>query len=246
VSNSRVYGNYQTGVFVDSTSDHAQVTGNTAYGVLDPNSGYYQFTGINVTSADSVVSGNTVYYSYSQGINFSGLRSAATGNTVYGNNNGISVSGGGALADRTIVSGNQVFNNLSHGIDSSGNGLITGNTVTGATQEGIILHNAHATIQDNSVTSNGLRGVSINEMSMAMVWKNKISDNADAGIHVTDSSMAEIDGNQISGVRPGPEGKADGIRAFYYAQVMLGRNNRIEIGQGYAVVATFGATIERR
>jgi parallel beta-helix repeat protein len=96
------------------------------------------------------------------------------------------------------------------------------------------------------VTSNGLRGVSINEMSMALVWKNKISDNADAGIHVMDSSMAEIDGNQISGVRPGPEGKADGIRAFYYAEVMLGRNNRIEIDPDHAIVATFGATVERR
>ena len=124
--------------------------------------------------------------------------------------------------------------------------LITGNTVTGATQEGIILHNAHATIQANTVTSNGLRGVSINEMSMALVWKNKISDNADAGIHVMDSSMAEIDGNQISRVRPGPEGKADGIRAFYYAEVMLGRNNRIEIDPDHAIVATFGATVERR
>lgn len=124
--------------------------------------------------------------------------------------------------------------------------LIAGNNVAGATHEGIILHNAHATIQGNTVTANGLRGVSINEMSMAMVWNNKIIDNADAGIHVMDSSMAEIDANQISGVRPGPEGKADGIRAFYYAEVMLGRNNRIEIDPEHAVVATFGATVERR
>ncbi|OLC58801.1 MAG: hypothetical protein AUH85_00150 [Chloroflexi bacterium 13_1_40CM_4_68_4] len=124
--------------------------------------------------------------------------------------------------------------------------VIVGNVVAGATREGIILHNAHARIESNTVTGNGLRGVSINEMSMAMVTKNKIMDNADAGIHVVDSSMAEIDENQIVGVRPGPEGKADGIRAFYYAEVMLGHRNRIDLPLDHAVVSSLGATIESR
>ena len=124
--------------------------------------------------------------------------------------------------------------------------VISGNVVAGATREGIILHNAHARIEANTVTGNGLRGVSINEMSMAMIVKNEIIDNADAGINVMDSSMAEVDQNRIAGVRPGPEGHADGIRAFYYAEVMLGRGNRIDIDADHAVVASFGATIERR
>jgi len=124
--------------------------------------------------------------------------------------------------------------------------LISGNTVAGATHEGIILHNAHATIQGNVVTANGLRGVSISEMSMAKVSNNKIVGNADAGIHVVDHSMAEIAGNQIARVGPGPEGKAHGIRAFYYAEVMLGRDNLIELDLEDAVVASFGATVERR
>ena len=124
--------------------------------------------------------------------------------------------------------------------------LITDNTVVGATHEGIILHNAHATIQGNVVTANGLRGVSISEMSMAKVSNNKIVGNADAGIHVVDHSMAEIAGNKIARVGPGPEGKAHGIRAFYYAEVMLGRDNLIDLDLEDAIVASFGATVERR
>jgi len=124
--------------------------------------------------------------------------------------------------------------------------LITGNTVAGARHEGIILHNAHATIQGNTVAENGLRGVSISEMSMATISKNKILGNADAGIHVVDHSMAEIAGNQIARVGPGPEGKAHGIRAFFYAEVMLGRDNVIELDPEDAIVASFGATVERR
>ena len=124
--------------------------------------------------------------------------------------------------------------------------FITGNVVAGATREGIILHNAHARIEGNVVSANGLRGVSISEMSMATVVKNTITDNADAGIWVVDSSMAEIDGNRIAGVRPGPEGGVAGIRAFYYAEVMLGRNNRIDLDSERAVVASFGATVAAR
>lgn len=124
--------------------------------------------------------------------------------------------------------------------------VIIGNLVAGATHEGIILHNSHADIEGNTVAGNGLRGISINEMSMATVTKNTIVDNADAGIHVMDGSMAEVDGNRISGVRPGPEGKADGIRAFYNAEVMLGHGNRIDLGPAHAVVASLGGQITSR
>jgi parallel beta-helix repeat protein len=124
--------------------------------------------------------------------------------------------------------------------------VITGNVVAGATQEGIILHNSHAMIESNTVTGNGLRGVSISEMSMATVAKNKIMDNADAGIWVVDSSMADIAGNHIAGMRPGPEGRLNGIGVFYYGEVMLGSGNRIEVDADRAIVATFGGTVESR
>jgi parallel beta-helix repeat protein len=122
--------------------------------------------------------------------------------------------------------------------------VITGNTVAGATHEGIILHNSHAMIESNTVTGNGLRGVSISEMSMATVAKNTIMDNADAGIWVVDSSMADIAGNHIGAMRPGPGGRLNGIGVFYYGEVTLGRGNRIDVDADRAIVATLGGTVE--
>jgi parallel beta-helix repeat protein len=122
--------------------------------------------------------------------------------------------------------------------------VITGNTVAGATHEGIILHNSHAMIESNTVTGNGLRGVSISEMSMATVAKNTIMDNADAGIWVVDSSMAEVAGNHIGAMRPGPGGRLNGIGVFYYGEVTLGRGNRIDVDADRAIVATLGGTVE--
>jgi parallel beta-helix repeat protein len=124
--------------------------------------------------------------------------------------------------------------------------VITGNVVAGATQEGIILHNSHAMIEGNTVAGSGLRGVSISEMSMATVTKNTIMDNADAGIWVVDSSMADIAGNHIGAMRPGPQGRLNGIGVFYHGEVMLGRGNRIEVDGDRAIVATLGGVVETR
>jgi parallel beta-helix repeat protein len=124
--------------------------------------------------------------------------------------------------------------------------VITGNVVAGASQEGIVLHNSHAMIESNTVTGNGLRGVSITEMSMATVAKNTIMDNAEAGIWVVDHSMADIAGNRIGAMRPGPQGRLNGIGVFYYGEAMLGPGNRIEVDADRAVVATLGGVVESR
>lgn len=118
---------------------------------------------------------------------------------------------------------------------------IRNNVVSGSTKEGIVLHNAEAMIEHNVVRGNGFRGIAINEMSMATITGNTIRDNADAGIAVVDHSMAEIDGNEIGGVRPGQDGTAFGIRSFYNAEVLLGRNR---ITAGSATLAAAGGTFE--
>jgi parallel beta-helix repeat protein len=118
---------------------------------------------------------------------------------------------------------------------------IRGNVVSSNTKEGIVLHNAEAMIEGNVVRGNGFRGIAVNEMSMATIMGNRISDNGDAGIAVVDHSMAEIDGNEISGVRPAADGTAVGIRSFYYAEVMLGRN-RIAVND--PMLAAAGGTFE--
>ena len=124
--------------------------------------------------------------------------------------------------------------------------VITRNVVAGATREGIVLHNSHAMIESNTVTGNGLRGVSISEMSMATVAKNTIMDNADAGIWVVDSSMADVAGNHIGAMRPGPEGRLNGIGVFYYGEVIVGGGNRIDVDADRAIVATFGGIVGSR
>lgn len=124
---------------------------------------------------------------------------------------------------------------------SQAHSMIRNNVVSGSTKEGIILHNAEATIAGNVVRGNGFRGIAINEMSMAMIMGNRVYDNADAGIAVVDHSMAEIEDNDILGVLPGPDGTAVGIRSFYYAEVTLGRN-RIAVGD--PMLAAAGGTFE--
>ena len=124
---------------------------------------------------------------------------------------------------------------------SQAHSTVRGNVVSGSTREGIVLHNAEAMIERNVVRGNGFRGIAINEMSMATITGNTIRDNGDAGIAVIDHSMAEIDGNDILGVTPGADGTAIGIRSFYYAEVMLGRNR---ISTGNATLAAAGGTFE--
>lgn len=123
--------------------------------------------------------------------------------------------------------------------------MIRDNIVADNPHEGIILHNSGAMIENNTVTGNGLRGIAVTEMSMATVRGNTMRENADAGIFVVDSSMADILSNRISAVKPGPTGAADGIRAYYYAEVMLGQNT-IDVPKDRAVVSGYEATIENQ
>jgi parallel beta-helix repeat protein len=122
--------------------------------------------------------------------------------------------------------------------------VITGNVVAGATHEGIVLHNSRAMIESNVVTGNGLGGVSISEMSTATVAKNTIMDNADVGIWVVDSSRATIAGNHIGAMRPGPDGRLNGIGVSSHAAVLLGRGTRIDVDADRAIVATLGGVVE--
>lgn len=185
--------------------------------------------GISVDESDAVqLNGNQVVGARMAGIRLSRASALITGNEIR--------AGSGPYG-----MGIELANTMSRPAS-----VITGNVVAGATHEGIILHNSHAMIEGNTVTGSGLRGISISEMSMATVAKNTIMDNADAGIWVVDSSMADIAGNHIGAMRPGPEGRMNGIGVFYHGEVMLGRDNRIEVEADRAVVATLGGIVESR
>lgn len=119
------------------------------------------------------------------------------------------------------------------------------NRVSDHALAGIELHNAEAQIVGNLVTGNGLRGISVAEMSVAEVRENQVLDNADAGIYVVDMSHAEVVGNTIRGVRPGPLGWAHGIRVEYHAEALL-EANRILVPEPQAVVLHSGGGVLRR
>lgn len=122
--------------------------------------------------------------------------------------------------------------------------LIRDNVVADCAREGIVLHNAHALIEENRVMRNGLHGIAVTEMSMATVRGNVVQDSVEAGIYVVDHSMTEVSGNRISRVRVGPLGVANGIRAYFYAEVTLGPNV-IELDPQEAIVAKLGASVIR-
>lgn len=102
--------------------------------------------------------------------------------------------------------------------------LIRANIVADHAREGIVMHNAHAMVENNLVMGNGLRGIAVTEMSMATVRANQVHNNADAGIYVVDHSMAQVEHNDVRDSRPGPLGTAHGIKGIFYAEIMLGAN----------------------
>lgn len=182
--------------------------------------------GILVENSQGVqLQNNRVMYAWFAGIRLSRAAATITGNEVRG-------------TFGTYGMGIELANTISKPPST-----IRGNVVADNSQEGIVLHNAHALIERNTVTGNNLRGIAITEMSMATVRANTLASNCDAGIYVVDHSMAEVHGNQVRAMRPGPQGAADGVRAYYYAQVKLGRN-QIEVAPERAVVAGYNAIIE--
>ena len=126
---------------------------------------------------------------------------------------------------------------------NSGESMLRNNTIHDVPQAGIDLHNSSAMIERNSTANNGLCGITIAEMSMAMVNSNRISGNGECGIHVVDQSMAELANNQVLDTKPGPSGAADGIKAEYFAEIML-RSNTIDAPPGHDVVLQSESTIE--
>ncbi len=126
---------------------------------------------------------------------------------------------------------------------NSGDSMLRNNSVHDNPHAGIDLHNSNAMIERNSADHNGLCGIAIYEMSMAMVNSNRLSGNSECGIQVADYSMAELGNNQVLDTQPGASGVAVGIRAQYYAQIML-RSNTIEADPGHDVVLQSEATIE--
>jgi len=104
IQNNQIFANDRYGISIDQTNDAATIANNIVHDQTDSNS-----RGINLSRSPGAI---------------------ASGNTVYGNRYGI-FSEGYTLADRIVVSGNDVFANTSTGIRADSNVLVTGNSVHG-------------------------------------------------------------------------------------------------------------------
>jgi nitrous oxidase accessory protein NosD len=120
-------------------------------------------------------------------------------------------------------------------------------TVVGG-REGIVTHFANAHVEDNRVSGTTLRGLTLTEMSMAMVEGNEVTDALGVGIFCGDYSECEIDDNSVHGIRP-DRASGDttrmgvGILAHYNAKAVLGDNEVSDSPGGTRAV--LGAEISR-
>jgi parallel beta-helix repeat protein len=187
LSNSTVSGNGQYGVFLDSASGGATLTGNTVFGI--PNTSGAQQTGLELDGPQSTVAGNTVFDNASVGIRAQGTGTTVSGNEVFGNNVGIS---GGA-----VVSGNRVHDNSDAGILAQGfstqvlgnrvysNGVgilastsqisvVGSNVVYANTNNGILLQGGGGYIVNNTVYQPGGDAVRVTGFSSNVTLRNNI------------------------------------------------------------------------
>jgi nitrous oxidase accessory protein NosD len=90
---------------------------------------------------------------------------------------------------------------------------VEGCTIIGG-REGIVTHFTMARVADNRVVGTSLRGLTLTEMSMAVVEGNHVEDSLGVGIYCGDYSECEIEDNRVRGVRP-DEASGDKTRMGY-------------------------------
>jgi hypothetical protein len=230
-------GNSASGSYVfefagadDVTLDHLAVTGGTV-GVYAPagvqsnrltisNSDLYANVGsgawnvyIGGGNVDFTIRGSKVHSNSdgsAGGVYVEAARANVENNDIFGNTTGVSTTYFGDIADRILVSGNQVHGNSSVGISSANQALVTGNTVYDQLAAGAIGIRATATSQpsatiDNIVYSNtiGMFANSANGVTETM-QNNRVFKN---GIGIRASGVSQILGNQVysNGVGIGSE-----------------------------------------
>lgn len=162
-------------------AEQTTIVGNTVYncgrtGIMAFNAQKVTITGNNVDSCENgirvdkttwtdpnyaVISGNTVTNGYGDGIRFSGNYVTVTGNLCHGNSgNGLNSEGG----SNQVVSGNTSTGNTQNGLRVGSAAAatekltITGNTLTGNTANGIFLNNTTAAATDVVIVGNNLTG----------------------------------------------------------------------------------------
>jgi hypothetical protein len=112
--------------------------------------------------------------------------------------------------------------------------------------EGIVAHFTHVRVERNRVTGTSLRGITVTEMSMAVVEENTVEQALGIGIFCSDYSHCEIAENRVVGTRPdhasgNPTRMGFGIFTYYGAMAAL-RDN-VFAGNGKDVMALMEAEV---
>jgi parallel beta-helix repeat protein len=197
VSNSTVFANYETGIWLDASNDRATLVGNTLYGIPGGTGDDNQPYGISLNSADNTVANNTAYDHAQTGITTRGARTTVSGNNVYGNRIGIYVSGTGA-----VVRDNLVHDNIVSGLEVSSGGIrAIGNVVYGQTAVNAVGLTGWYDVElaDNVVHTNY---TGIYASNGAVVRRNRVYNSTQTGISLGNYYNL-VDSNRVYSNRVG-------------------------------------------
>lgn len=129
-----------------------------------------------------------------------------TGNVAFANGaEGLSIDG----VDHGVISGNTSYNNLigitvwsrSPGVASAKRNVVSSNSVSSCTEEGIIVAdgNDFTIVEGNSVNGCGSHGIQLSESDNLVIRDNIVNSNTGSGIYIAGSIGTKIDGNVCTG-----------------------------------------------
>ena len=242
LSNSTIYGNYQYGygVYLDSSNDHALISGNAVYGsstgiylaaaqdVADSNTVYQCSTGIYVngyyvsgTANQSRVTNNTVHDTSSNGILLY-FNALAQGNTVYrttGSGYGIYVYQGGTVQQNTV------HDNI-YGVYVYNGGQVLNNRAYNNSQAGIYMQYGNMdVVTGNTLYNNGV-GVEVYG-GTGQLTNNLIYANTNQGVLLYSSSNSMLVNNTIY------QPVGDAVHVQSSSTNITLKNNILDILAGY-------------
>jgi hypothetical protein len=187
-----VFGNADTGVRLESSNDHATV--------VDSTFNSQPQVGLFVNGDDARVTGNTAHdnlgsFSNGIGIEVHGARGLVEDNDAYDNGTGISASPFVTdPAQRIVVRGNSVHDNVHTGIAADRPVLVTANEVFGQLQQtfagaGTGMNIGFASEAVDNVVHDNLVGISGN----GTIRGNRVFHNTQTGI----SGQGRVEGNRV-------------------------------------------------
>ncbi|MEX2188872.1 MAG: right-handed parallel beta-helix repeat-containing protein [Pirellulales bacterium] len=190
LSNNDIYG--YVGVHLESTNDQAVIVNNFVHDLAS--GANYIF----VRGNDTTIVGNRIGRTVATdgtGLSLHGERNKAQANEIWHLNYGINNSGGGSgEANRNVIVGNLIHDNLYAGIQNGGNAHVTGNTIYGQ-RESVGDMGIHSfgigLIENNEVYDNAIGIV----VYGGLTRNNRVYRNSQVGIMATQSAM--VQGNTV-------------------------------------------------